>query len=318
MRHESARRAGALAALGVLLLAVPAFAQYREYYVHGRVLDTEKKPLADVQIDVVDPETSRTYHMKTDEKGEYKYAGLPHALYKVTFSHDGYVTVSDEWKFEAKQERMQRVDVRDVYLQSQAMARKVERLASAKAGVEEAGEKIQAGDLDGAIAAAQKVLADSHQDPNALFYLGLAYAGKKMCTEAVGPLTRVTELTPEFPSAWFELGVCYRALGEPDKALAAYDQNLKLDPSNADAPYNSGLILFEQNRIEEALARFEKGLAAKPDDTELNDMAGRCYLHEGKLDVALAHLEKARASATDPDKIAFLDKLIEQAKAVKK
>jgi tetratricopeptide (TPR) repeat protein len=318
MRHETARRAATLAALGALLLAVPAHAQYREYYVRGRVLDTQKKPLADAQIDVVDPETSRAYHMQTDEKGEYKYAGLPHALYKVTYSHPGYVSVSDEWKLQDVQERMQKVDVRDVYLQSQAMAREVQRREGVKAGVEEAGEKIRKGDLDGALAAARKVLAESPQDPNALFYLGLAYAGKKAFTEAVDSLTRVTELTPDFPSAWFELGVCYRALGEPDKALAAYDQNLKLDPDNADSAYNSGLILFEQNRMDDALARFEKGLAAKPDDTELNDMAGRCYLHQGKLDVALEHLEKARATATDPEKIALLDKLIEQAKALQR
>ena len=318
MRHETARRAGALAALGALLLAVPAFAQYREYYVHGRVLDTQKKPLADVQIEVVDPETSRTYHMKTDAKGEYKYAGLPHALYKVTYSHPGYVSVSDEWKFEAVQDRMQKVNVRDVYLQSQTMAREVQRLEDAKAGVKEAGEKIQKGDLDDAIAAVRKVLADSPDDPNALFYLGLAYAGKKQYSDAVDPLARVTQLTPEFAGAWFELGVCYRALDQPDKALAAYERDLSLDPQNADAAYNSGLILFEQNKIEEALSHFEKGLAVEPDDTELNDMAGRCYLHEGKIDVALQHLEKARATAADPEKTAFLDKLIEQAKAVKK
>jgi tetratricopeptide (TPR) repeat protein len=318
MRHETAKRTGALVALGALLLAVPALAQYREYYVHGRVLDTEKKPLADAQIEVVDPETSRTYHMKTDEKGEYKYAGLPHALYKVTYSHPGYVSVSGEWEFKDVQERMQKRAVPDVYLQSEAMARKVQRFEGAKAGVEEAGEKIQNGDLDGAIAAVRKALADSPDDPSALFYLGLAYAGKKQCSEAIDPLTRVTQLTPEFANAWFELGVCYRALGQPDKALAAYEQDLSLDPQNADAAYNSGLILFAQSKIEEALAHFEKGLAVKPDDTELNDMAGRCYLHEGKIDVALQHLEKARATAADPEKIAFLDKLIEQAKAVKK
>jgi tetratricopeptide (TPR) repeat protein len=316
MRHETARRA--LAVLGALLLAVPALAQYREYYVRGRVLDEQKKPIPGVRIDVVDPETSRTYHMKTNEKGEFGFAGLPHALYEVTYSRDGYVTATDEWKLQAKQQRMERVDIPDVYLRSQAMAREVKRLAGAKAGVTEAGEKIQKGDLDGAIAAARKVLAESPDDPNALFYLGLAHAGRKEYAEAIAPLTRVTQLTPEFAGAWFELGVCYRALDELDKALAAYEKDLSLDPDNADAAYNSGLILFEQNRIEEALAFFEKGLAAEPDDTELNDMAGRCYLHEGKIDVALQHLEKARATAADPEKIAFLDKLIEQAKAVKK
>lgn len=315
MRDANPRLTVAAAALCALLVQ-PVAAQYREYYVRGKVVDEQRKPVADVAIDLVDPSTSRRYNMKTNEKGEFKFAGLPHAKYEVTYSREGYSTVHDEWDFAAPQDRMQRVDVPDVVLPSGAHVAKVERLAGARAGVDEAAEKIRAGDLDGAIAAALKVLEKSPDDPNALFYLGLSRAGKKEYAEAVGPLLRVTELTPEFPGAWFELGICYQGIGEPEKALDAYDRNLELDPANANSAYNAGLMLFEQNRIEEALARFEGGLAAKPDDPDLNDMAGRCYLHDAKIDLALAHLEKARGTTTDPDKQAFLDSLIDQAKVL--
>jgi tetratricopeptide (TPR) repeat protein len=299
-----------------LLLAAPVLAQYREYYVRGRVLDAQKKPLPDAEIHLVDPSTSRSYNMKTDEKGEFKFAGLPHAVYEVTYSCEGYVTATDEWQLGARQDRMKRVEIPDVVLASKAQVKEAQRLGAAKAAVEEAGEKIRAGDLDGAIATLEKVLEESPDDPNALYYLGLSYAGKKMYAEALGPLSRVTELSPRFPDAWFQVGVCHQALGHPDEALAAYDRNLELDPANAGSAYNSGLILFEQNRIEDALARFERGLASKPDDPELNEMAGRCYLHEAKYDPALDHLEKARRATTDPDKVAFLDDLIEQTKAL--
>jgi len=315
MPHDSVRRATPLAAvLGMVLVAAPALAQYREYYVRGRVVDARQKPIAGVQIRLVDVSTSRSFDMKTDEKGEFKFAGLPHAVYRVTFALEGYVTGSDEWRLDAPQDRMKRVEIADVVLASEAQAREVERLQSAHAGVEEAGESIRKGDLDGAISALQKVLETSPEDPNALFYLGLSYAGKKMHAEALAPLTRVTELSPAFPGAWFELGVCLGALGEPEKALAAYDRYLELDPANANGAYNSGLILFELNRIEEALVRFETGLAARPDDPELNEMAGRCHLHEARYDLAIARLEKARDATTDPEKRAFLENLIVQAK----
>ena len=316
MRHESARRRGMAAALGMLLLVAPALAQYREYYVRGRAVDEQRRPIVDVEIELLDASTSRRFHMKTDKEGEFKFAGLPHATYQVTFSREGYATVRDEWDFSATQDRMQRVDVPDVVLASESHVQEVQRLEGAKAGVEEAAERIRKGDLDGAISALGKVLEKSPDDSNALFYLGLSYAGRKMYAEAVGPLTRVTELSPRFPGAWFELGVCHRALGDPEKALAAYDRTLELDPANADSAYNSGLLLFEQNRIEEALARFESGLASKPHDPELNEMAGRCYLHEAELDLALEHLEKARSASTHPDKLGLLEALIDQVKAL--
>ena len=286
--------------LATLALASPGLAQYREYYVRGRVLDAQKKPLPDVEISLLDASTSRRFHMKTDQKGEFKFAGLPHAVYEVTFAREGYVTGKDKWKFNAPQERMQKVEVPDVVLASQAQVQEVQRFEGAKAGVQEAAEKLRKGDLDGAISAAEKVLEKSPQDPNALFYLGLGYVGKKMYAEAVAPLTRVTELSPAFPGAYFELGVCYRALGDPKKALESYDKNLELDPDNAHCLYNSGLILFETNRVDEALVRFERGLVSKPDDAELLEMTGRCYIHDAKFPAAVERLEKARAADHRP------------------
>lgn len=317
MRHPTVSAVvGAVAVLGTLLLVSSAGAQYREYYVHGRVLDAQKKPIPDVEISLLDAATSRRFRMKTDQKGEFKFAGLPHASYQVSFAREGYVAATDKWEFSAPQERMQRVEVPDVVLASQAQVQEVQRLEGAKAEVEDAQKKLRGGDLDGAIAALQKILEKSPQDANALFYLGLGYVGKKRYAEAVAPLSRVTELTPAFPSAYFELGVCYRALGDPTKALASYDKSLELDPDNTHSLYNSGLILFEANRVAEALARFEHGLATQPDDAELLEMAGRCYVHEGKLQAAVERLERARALATDPAKLAVLDELIRSSKAL--
>ncbi|HUL79154.1 MAG TPA: tetratricopeptide repeat protein [Vicinamibacteria bacterium] len=315
MRYPTPRAVVLATVLATVTLASSGLAQYREYYVRGRVVDAQKKPVSDVEVSLLDPATSRRFQMKTDAKGEFKFAGLPHANYEVTFAREGFVTGKDTWKFDAPQERMQKVDVPDVVLTSQSQAQEVQRFQGAKAGVEEAAAKLQKGDFDGAISAVQKVLEKSPQEPNALFYLGLAYVGKKMYAEAVVPLTRVTELSPAFPGAHFELGVCYRQLHDAGKALAAFEKSLEIDPKNADGAYNAGLILFEQNRIDEALARFDQGLASKPQDPDLLEMAGRCYIHEGKLDLALQSLEKARTASADADKAAFLDQLIAKLRA---
>jgi tetratricopeptide (TPR) repeat protein len=296
--------------LASLVLASSGLAQYREYYVRGRVLDAQKNPLPGVEIVLLEASTSLRFHMKTDQKGEFKFAGLPHADYEVTYSCEGFVTGHDKWQFNAPQDRMKRVDVPDVVLASQAQVETVRRIEGAKAGVDEAAEKLRKGDLDGAISALEKILETTPQDPNALFYLGLGYVGKRMYAEAVAPLTRVTELRPTFPGAYFELGVCYRELGDRPKALEFCDKSLQLDPDNVDANYNSGLILFETNRVDEALVRFERGLVSRPDDASLLEMAGRCYIHDAKFQQAVESLEKARAATTDPGKQALLDELI--------
>ena len=315
MRHRVIRHGGA-AALGALLLATPVFAQYREYYVRGRVVDTQKKPIPGVEIHLLDVETSRTYDMRTDKDGVFKLVGLPHGKYEVTFSKEGYVPAQDEWKFEARQERMQKVDVPEVILASEALAQEVQRRKEAEAAFTEAAAKIQKGDFDAAIALLRGLLEKDPDDGNALFFFGLSYVKKKMYQDALDPLTRVTELTPGFPRAYFELGVCYRQLGDRKKALAAFEKNLELDPANTDSAYNAGLILFETNRIDEALVRFESGLLSRPEDPDLLTMAGRCDINQGKFKTAVERLEKARAATTDPDKSAFLDELIGRVKGL--
>ena len=314
MKRDTTSRICILAAFAAFFVTAPAQAQYREYYLRGRVVDTEKNPLPGVEIRLRDVATSRDYRLKTGKDGKYELAGLPHGVYDVSFSKEGYAGKTDQWKFETPQERMQKVDLPDAVLASEAKIREVQTLKEAEAGVKAAGEKLRAGDPDTAIALLLPILEKRPDDENALFFIGLAYAKKGMHREATEAQEKVAKIQPRFAPAHFELGVGYRQLGENEKSLAAYAKNLELDPANADAAYNSGLILFEMNRVDEALARFEQGLAARPADPELLQMAGVCCLNQGRYEAALAHLEKARSATRDPAKIAFLDEMLSKVK----
>jgi len=315
MPRRTLDRAGVVAAALALALSTPALAQYREYYVRGKVVDTQKQPLSGVEIQLRDTETSRMYNMKTGKDGTFKFAGLPHGIYEASFIKEGYPATKVEWKFETPQDTMVRVDIPEIMLASQAQVQKVEQTKAAESGVKEATEKIRQRDFDGAITQLEGVLEKKPKEATALFFLGLAYVGNGKYAEALEALTQVLELNPTFPGAHFELGVCHRQLHDAPKALAAFEKSLEIDPKNADGAYNAGLILFEQNRIEEALARFEQGLATKPEDPELLEMAGRCYIHQAKLDKAVESLEKARSATTDTAKAAFLDQLVTGLKA---
>ena len=292
----------------------PLYSQYREYYFYGKVVDPQKQPLGDVEILLRDINTSRSYTTKSDKKGEFKLAGLPHGVYKVTLKKEGYALKEDEWRFTTPQERMQKVEIPTITLISETQLQEAMRLKELEGVLKEAQDKIRQGDYDDALTILKDVVANNPNDPNALYLLGMSYSKKQMFVEAVETLSRVVELIPDFPPAQFELAVCYQNQGEMDSALGHYQKTLELDPNNPAAAYNAGLILFGQNRIGEALPFFEKAVSLRPDDPGYLEMAGRCEINQGDLEKAVDYLEKAKNGYTDQEKIKFLEDLITKLK----
>ncbi|MDH5386732.1 MAG: tetratricopeptide repeat protein [Candidatus Aminicenantes bacterium] len=289
-------------------------AQYREYYVYGKVVDSDNQPLAAVKISLRDVNTSRSYRFSTNKKGEFKIVGLPHGIYQATIQKEGYRSQTNEWDFNTPQDRMQKVEMQTIILVSEEQIELMERAKQAKEELEEATAKVRQGDFDGAITVLNKMLADNPDDENAQYLLGINFYKKNELDEAIKAFTRVTELSPTFPPAYHYLGLCYQNQKEPEKALIYYEKNLELEPDRVDTLYNMGLILFGLSRIPEALVRFEKALELKPNDPELLEMAGRCYINQQEYVKAIEHLQKAKDASSDQDKINFLDQLISRLK----
>lgn len=323
-RAFSRARLAAAAALA-LTLALPALAQYREYNISGKVLDSQKNPLGGVAIHLRDLATSRSYTFKTKADGTFRFVGLPHGVYQVVFKKEGFAEKTDEWKFETPQDRMLKVEIPPVLMVSAEVLAEAEAMKQAAAEVKAAAEKVRSGDHDGALAMIRPIVEKNPQDSNALYILGMALQKKAQWDEAEAAFLKVRELVPNFAAVHYQLGVCYQQSGEADKALAAYAEAMKLDPANPDSAYNSGLILFSQSKAAEALALFETALELRPDDPAFLEMAGRSHINlaavhkpDGAIEIdrtafekALAYLEKAKAVyASDPDKVKFLDDLI--------
>lgn len=298
-----------------LSLASPVYGQYREYYITGKVIDTQKKPLEGVEITLRDAGSSRSYTLKTKENGEFKFAGLPRGDYKVVLKKDGYAVKEDQWKLLEAKAKMEKVEIPPITMISEEVVQEVQRLKETEAGVKAASEKIRQGDFDGALAGLKGILEKNPQDSNALYLTGIVYLRKDMPAEASGAFLRVTELSPKFAAAFYQLGVCYQRQNQPEKALAEFQKAIELEPGNPDVFYNSGLLLFGLTRIDEALAHFEKALALRPDDPAYLEMAGRCYINKADFPKAVEYLEKSKAGTTDPDRVKFLDELIATLKA---
>jgi tetratricopeptide (TPR) repeat protein len=316
MRHRAFALVIAAALAAGLGLARPGFCQYREYYILGKVLDTKQQPLEAVEILLREEATSRSYTGKTKKDGTFKFVGLPHGVYKVSFKKAGFATKEDEWKFETPQPTIEKVELPPVVLASEELVQETTRMKETEAAVKGAAEKIRQGDFDGALAGLKAVLDKNPNDPNALYLSGVAYLKKGLPAEAEPEFVKVTELSPGFAPAHYQLGICLQQMKEPEKALGSFTKATELDPGNADAFYNAGLLLFGMNRAGEALPLFEKALALRPDDPAALEMAGRCCIHQSEFAKAIDYLEKAKAGyANDQDKLKFLDDLIGQLKA---
>ena len=315
MRIMPNRIRGALLILACLALVLPGSGQYREYYVFGKVVDTQKKPLEGVEIDLRDAHSGRIYSLTTKKDGAFKFAGLPHGLYKVSFKKDGFAEKDVDWNFEKPQDVMLKVEVPAVILAPREQVEEAQRLKEADADVKAAAEKIRIGDYEKAVADLKAILEKNPKNANALYLLGMAYLKQKKWPDAVAPFLQVAESSPGFAAVHYQLGVCYQQQKEPEKALESYQRAMTLDPANPDTPYNSGLIMFGLNRIDEALAFFERTLSLKPDDPASLEMAGRCLINKARFDQALDFLERAKAGyAADPERVKFLDDLIAKVK----
>ena len=315
MRCRTYQWRGAFVVLFGIIMVFPGLGQYREYYFHGKVVDTQKAPLEGVSITLREVSTNISYTVKTKKDGEFKFPGLPHGDYRAVFKKEGFAAREDTWNFERTQTMMQKIEIPPVILTTQEFAQESLRMREAASGVKEAAEKIRLGDYDGAVSELKAILEKNPKDSNALYLMGMAYVKKKDWVEAIAPFLHVIELNPNFAAAHYHLGVCYQQHDEPEKALECYRKAAELDPANPDNPYNSGLILFGLNRIDEAQVFFQKTLTLKPEDPASFEMAGRCYINQANFVKAVEYLEKAKAGyAADQEKVKFLDDLISKLK----
>jgi len=179
MKFQPCRWPAVFVAIAILLAAAPGFSQYREYYVFGKVLDTQKAPLEGVEIILFEVETSLSFAEKTKKDGTFKFAGLPHGRYRVVFKKAGLAEKKDEWNFERPQDKMLKFEVPPVTLATADYLQQAERQKESAAGVKDAAEKVRQGDYDAAIVKLQAILDKAPGDSNALYLLGLSHLKKK-------------------------------------------------------------------------------------------------------------------------------------------
>ena len=297
--------------------SVPCFSNYREYLVFGTIVDNNNKPVSKVTIFLVNEKKNRTFQCRTDKQGKFKYAGLPHGIYKVTMKKQGYKTITAEWDLNQKQNRMQKVDYHTIVMLSQQQHHDIELGKKLLKGYKKAKVLISKEDYDGAAAILQSMIKEKSNEAPLLYLLGSCHLALKKYDRAIPLFEKVVEIKPSFPGGHFQLGVCFQRTGVLDKALDSYHRTLALEPQNQTCLYNIGLILYSLNKSAEALPYFKKVLAMNGQDAEILEMIGLCHLRSENYDKALEYLEKAKINVKNQEKLKSLETLIEELKKTK-
>lgn len=80
----------------VLTAAAGAWGQSNEAAIKGSVKDSTGAVIPDTQVTVTNVETALTTQAKTDGRGDYQVVGLPPAVYRVSYSHEGFKIFTQE------------------------------------------------------------------------------------------------------------------------------------------------------------------------------------------------------------------------------
>ncbi|NTV51646.1 MAG: tetratricopeptide repeat protein [Candidatus Firestonebacteria bacterium] len=125
-------------------------------------------------------------------------------------------------------------------------------------------------------------------DPNALFNTGLALYQNGKFKEAIPPLRRLLDLSPNDEMALVLLGTIHLQIDSLDDAEKYYQKTLDINAKNIDALNNLSLVYYKQKRYEAAISELLQSLSAQPNNSDTLLTLATIYSEAGKNDEAVA------------------------------
>jgi tetratricopeptide (TPR) repeat protein len=158
-----------------------------------------------------------------------------------------------------------------------------------------AAERFEAGDVNGAQALLEEMLATAPDHPIIMNYLAvtLHLRGDRKRSEAL--LRNTVKIMPDFFDAWNNLGLVSFEQNNYAAAAEAFEQACQLAPDAADPLINLAHSLHAQNRCYEAVLAYDKGLGMQPDHPSAWTTFSRALLEEGQWEQAATAADRQLA-----------------------
>lgn len=282
--HFSSSKANITGAvLIILLLAVSAAAQIRQF--RGKVTDDKGQPIAGATVIIQVMESKgRSFKVKTDNKGNFFYMGLPDGLYHVAARAPGFAPAFKS-KIKASIAEEGVIDLQlspgeDQKLPFEMTPEELKRL-------EEEAEKA-------------KQRQESAADVQAFFSEGRRLAGEDKHNEAIEQFQKALQLDPQQASIIGHIAESYRKLGKLNEALEFYNKAIAINPKEAVLYTNLGVVLGSLGKSAESQEAFKKAAALNPaGSAQIQFNLGITLANSGRMEEAAAAFRQAIAVDTE-------------------
>jgi Flp pilus assembly protein TadD len=134
----------------------------------------------------------------------------------------------------------------------------------------------------------QKAAELSPNNPDVHNNLGIVLRDCGRLSDAEASFQRAIEINQDFAEALSNLGVTQGDMGRLDDSEASFRQALQIKPDYVEVHINLGVTLHNQDRLEEAEASFKRAIRVKPDFAEVHNNLGNVLLDMGRFEEAEA------------------------------
>ncbi|MBE5808656.1 MAG: tetratricopeptide repeat protein [Clostridiales bacterium] len=165
----------------------------------------------------------------------------------------------------------------------------------AEAGFQSGLYKMQAGQLDEAIAAFEAYAEDETYGAGAMYNIGICKMNQGDYAGAIEAFNSCETKGGTFEGLYYNRGICQLLSEAWEDAAADFERSIESEPYVDDARFNLGISQMQQDKYEEAVATLTEligdGEGAEPDpERVVNDGA---YYYRAVCNAALGNLEAA-------------------------
>ena len=123
----------------------------------------------------------------------------------------------------------------------------------------------KAENLDKAAEVGQEIIAQSPDNPQDYYNLGIIYFKKDDHAKALESFNQALAINPKFEQAFYNIGLVHFKQKKYAEAAAAFTKFTEINPNNADAFYNIGAGYLQIKKYEQALKPLQKAVELRPD-----------------------------------------------------
>ncbi len=152
---------------------------------------------------------------------------------------------------------------------------------------------LKAGDLVGAVRAYKQAIAQTPDDEDLHFNLGIAYVRMGDLTNAEHEYNEALRLLPDYPEVHNNLGSLLMRRGRYAEAEAHLSEAIKQMPEYAQAHNNYGILRQRMGLTNEALESFQNAVEADTNSFEAHFNLATTYLQRNERDKAVEQLREA-------------------------